>query len=154
MAQDKTANAYTNKFFNADFFKGMTPANGLFSFDFGSVMETQRKNIEAITEANKVFTENLQLAAKLQAKIMTQMIEDNTTIAQQIMADGTPEEKVSRQADIVRNAYERSVSEISELADLVSKSNRESGEIINKRVTASLSEFKKTIDKTKEKQAA
>ena len=155
MAQNNSANAYANKFFNTDFLKSFAPANNLFPFDFGAILETQRKNLQAVTEAQQLVVENFQAIAQRQSQILSQIVEDNTSIAQQIMTEGTPEEKVSRQAELVRTAYERSVSNLTELADLVSKSNRESGEIISKRVTASLTEFKSTIEKsTKEKEAA
>lgn len=143
-----------NKFFNTDFLKGLTPSATLFPFDFSSMMETQRKNMQAFTEAHKIAVENIQAIVQRQSQIMTQIVEDNTSLAQQIMAEGTPEEKVSRQTDLVRDAYERSVSNFTELAELVSKSNREAGDVISKRVTASLTEFKSTVEKVKTKEAA
>lgn len=149
MAQQSSsgANAYTNKFFNTDFLKGLMPANALFPFDFGAVLETQRKNMEALTEAQQIAVENLQAIAQRQTELLTQIVQDNTSLAQQIMAEGTPEEKVSRQTDLVRKSYERSVSGLTELSELVVKSNRETGEVISKRVTASLTELKSGLEK-------
>lgn len=158
MAQNTSSggNAYTNKFFNTDFMKGLMPANALFPFDLGAVMDIQRKNLEAFTEAQQIAVENLQAIAQCQTELLTQLVQDNTSLAQQIMTEGTPEEKVSRQADMVRKSYERSVSGLTELSDLVVKSNRETGEIISKRVTATLIEFKSGLEKapTKTKAAA
>ena len=152
MSQSTSSGA--GKFFNADFFKSFTPANTLFPVDFTSLFELQRKNMQAVTEAQQIFVENLQTVAKRQAQLLTQMVEDNTTVAQQIMTEGTPEEKFTRQADMARSAYERSVSNFNELTDLVSKSSREAGEVLNKRVTASLTEFKDSVEKAREKTAA
>jgi phasin family protein len=150
-----TANAYTNQFFNSDFLKGFTPVNGMFPFDMGAVMETHRKNIEALTEAQQIAMQNLQSIAQFQSEMMTQIVADNTTLARQILTEGTPEEKVSRQADMVKQSYERSVSTMTELSEMVTKSNREAGEIISKRVTSSLTEFKAGLEdgakKVKEK---
>jgi len=148
------ANAYTNKFFNTDFLKTMMPANALFPFDLGVALETQRKNIEALTEAQQITVENLQAIAQRQAELLTQMVQDNTSLAQQIMAEGTPEEKISRQTDLVRKSYERSVSNLTELSDMVVKSNREAGEVISKRVTASLAELKTGMEKSPAKTKA
>ena len=41
---------YTNKFFNTDFMKDLMPANGLLPFDLNDLLETQRKNMQAMTE--------------------------------------------------------------------------------------------------------
>lgn len=140
------ANAYTNQFFNTDFVKGLMPAN-LFPFDLGAVMETQRKNLEALSEAHQVAVSHLQSIAQRQTDMLTQLVADNTEIAQQILGEGTPEEKISRQADAVRQSYERSVSNLTEMTELVTRSNREAGEIINKRVAATLDELKSGLEK-------
>ena len=152
MSQSTSSGA--GKFFNAEFFKSLTPANTLFPVDFTSLFDLQRKNMQAVAEANKIVVENIQAIAQRQTQILTQIVEDHTSLAQQIMTEGTPEEKVTRQADLARDAYERSVSNFNELTELVSKSNREAGEVISMRVTASLSEFKDSIEKAKEKAAA
>lgn len=152
MSQSTSSGA--GKFFNAEFFKSFVPANTLFPVDLSAFLELPRKNIEAAIEVQQIMVENMQTLAKRQAQMLTQIVEDNTTVAQQIMAEGTPEEKFSRQADIARSAYERSVSGFNELTELVSKSNREAGEVISKRVTASLTEFKDSVEKTREKTAA
>lgn len=148
MAQYET---YTNKFFSTDFMKGLMPANSLFPVDFSALMEIQRKNLQAVSEIQQAAVESIQAIAQRQAALLSQIAEDNTTIAQQIMAEGTPEEKVARQADLVRKAYENSLSNINDLSDLVSKSGRDATEIISRRVTASLTEFKSTVEKAKPK---
>lgn len=146
-----TAQAYTNQFFNSDFLKGFSPVGGMFPFDMGAVMETHRKNIEAVAEAQQIALQNLQSIAQRQSEIMAQIVADNTTLVRQILAEGTPEEKVSRQADMVKKSYERSVTNLTELSEMVSKSNREAGEIISKRVTSSLTEFKAGLEDSTKK---
>lgn len=146
-----TANAYTNQFFNSDFLKGLTPAAGMFPFDMGAMMETHRKNIEAIAEAQQIAMQNMQSIAQFQSEMMTQIVADNTTLARQILTEGTPEEKVSRQADMVKKSYERSVTGLTELSEMVAKSNREAGDVISKRVTSSLTEFKAGLEYTTKK---
>ncbi|MDB5491845.1 MAG: phasin family protein [Micavibrio sp.] len=152
MSQSTSSGA--GKFFNADFFKSFTPANTMFPVDFASLFELPRKNMQAMIEAQQIMVENMQTVAKRQAQLLTQMVEDQTTVAQQIMSEGTPEEKFTRQTDMARSAYERSVSNFNELTDLLNKSSREAGEVLNKRVTASLTEFKDSVEKAREKAAA
>ncbi len=144
------------KFFDPEFAKSFTGFNG-FGLDINSLMETQRKNYEAITKAQKRAMEGLQAAAQRQGEIISQMVEDNTAIAQQMMGDGTPEQKVVKQADLVKKIYEQSVSNVQEIGGLLSKSGQDVGDILNKRVSASLGEFKTTLEqsaKTGTKKAA
>ena len=143
MTQDNqsTARTYTNKFFSGDAFKNFSALSSMLPFDLESVLETQRKNIEALTQVQQVAIENMQTISQYQAKWMSQMVEDNASLTKQILSEGSPEEKVSRQTDLVRESYERNLSNLTNLSELVSKGNRETGEIINKRVTASLTEF-------------
>lgn len=151
MANNTSPNAYANKFFNTDFLKGLIPANAMFPFDMDAMMEAQRKNMEALTEAQQVAVTHLQAIAQRQTELLTRMVADNTALAQQILAEGTPEEKMSRQADAVRKSYEMSVTNLAEMSDLVTQSGREAGEILNKRVTASLTELKSGLEKTQSK---
>lgn len=145
---------FTNKFFDMNSMKNLTPMAGMFPFDIGTVLETMRKNMQAMTEAQQIALENVQAIVQRQAEILTQMVEDNTGFAQQIMTEGTPEEKISRQAEIARKSYERSMSNLTELSDMLVKSNREAGEVISRRVTASLTEFKSNFEKGAERAKA
>lgn len=139
--------------FSIDFMKGLMPSTSMMPFDFGSIMETGRKNMQAMTEIQQRTAEGMQAIAKRQAEIMSRMVQDHTTLAQQMMTEGTPEEKVARQADIVLAAYENSMTGMTELSEMMTQTTRENGEIINKRVTGSLTEFKKSFDKDTRKAA-
>ena len=118
------------------------------TFDIQAFMETQRKNMQAISDAQSVAVENIQVIAQRQSAILSQMVEDNALITKELMAEGTPEEKIAKNADLVKKAYERSVKNMNELSELLSQSNQEAGEIINKRVKATLNEVKSTMEKT------
>lgn len=122
-------------------------------FDLQAFMETQRKNIQAITEAQQAAFEGVQALAHRQAEIISQMVEDNSTLAKGALSEGTPEEKMAQNADIFKAAYERSIENMNELSELINKSNQNATKIINKRVSASVNELKAAI-KTTDKKAA
>lgn len=124
-------------------------------FDIQSLMETQRKNIQAITEAQQIAIENFQAITQRQTEMLSQIVEENSKIATQIMGEGTPEEKIAKQADLFKGLYERSVKNINDLAEMVSNGNQEASKIINKRVSASITEIKSSlIEKQQQKRAA
>lgn len=139
--------------FKSDFTKSF-PGFQSFPFDMKSVMELQRKNAQAVIAAQQVAMESLQAIAQRQSEIMSQIVEDNSSIAKEILSEGTPEQKIAKQADLVKKSHEKTVTNMRELADMIGKSTTEASDIINKRISASLSEVKTAMEKSKGRQAA
>lgn len=134
-------------FFTQNDFTDMFKSYQSVPFDLQSFMETQRKNLQALTDAQQVAMENLQAIAQRQSVILSQMVEDNATITKQLMTEGTPEEKIAKNADLFKSAYERSVKNMNEIAEMLNQSGQEASAIINKRVTATMNEVKSALEK-------
>ena len=116
-------------------------------FDVKALLDIQRKNIEALSEANKLAFEGFQSAGQRQAEILSQILADTSSIVKEITAENTPEEKMTRQAELVKNAYEKSVTNWRELADIIGQSGKDATDIINDRVNSSLTELKSALKK-------
>lgn len=123
-------------------------------FDLKELMETQRKNMQAITEAQQCAMDGLQAVAQRQAEILSQMMEDNSRIAKEMMGEGTPEAKISKNAELFKTVYERTVRNMQELSEIINKSNIEASKVINKRVSATMNEIQSSLEKTQQKKAA
>lgn len=139
-------------FFDPSIFKQMMPKQGLSTspvFDMKQMMETQRKNMQAMSDLVQLGMESVQQAMSRQAELVGRMVQDNSSYASTIIAEGTPEQKVQRQADMVRKSYEATVAGAREVNEILTKSSEEVAAIINRRVTASLSEFKAAFDQGK-----
>lgn len=121
-------------------------------FDIKDFLETQRRNVQALSEAQQITVENLQAIAQRQAEILSQIVEDNSNIARELMVEGTPEEKISKNADLFKNLYERSIKNMNDLSEMISASNQEAGKIISKRVSATMNEIKSSLEKTQQQQ--
>ena len=115
--------------------------------DMDAVMAAQRRNIEALTTANKLAFEGMQAVARRQADIMRQMTEEMSSMLTTLMSAGTPEERLARQADATKQAFEKMLSNMRELAEMLGKSNTEAAEIIQNRVSESLDELKNMAKK-------
>lgn len=122
-------------------------------FDLKALLETQRKNIQALTEANKIAVGNLQAIAQRQTEILSQIVEDNSSLAKEMMTEGTPEEKIAKNAKLFKNVYERTVGSMKELSKIINKSNEEASTIINKRVAATMNEIQSSLEKSQKKAA-
>ncbi|HBR69575.1 MAG TPA: hypothetical protein DEA55_09395 [Rhodospirillaceae bacterium] len=147
-------NPFTEFFSKNDFAKAFEQYQNL-PFDMNSLLETQRKNIQALTEAQQHAMEGIQAIAQRQAQIVSQIVQDNSAIAKELMGEGTPEEKFSKNADMFKRIYERTIANLEELSEMVSKANNETGKIISKRVSASMNEIKGSVaEKKQQKKAA
>jgi phasin family protein len=135
-----------NPFLNTDFTKllGDFKVPGV---DVEAILSSQRKNIEAVTAANQLAIEGLQAVIRRQAEIVRASLEEAGSYVNQVAAAGTPEEKATKQAELLKVAFEKSLSNVKELAELVAKSNTEAADVLSKRVSESLEEVKTAITK-------
>ena len=100
---------------------------------------------EALTAANQAAVQGMQAVAQRQAEILSQAMNEVSTIAQQLSSAGNPQEMSTKQAEVARKAFEQALANMRELAEMVNKSNTDAFAIINKRVTESLQELKALV---------
>lgn len=147
----------TNQFFNFDFAKmiadfdptkiadefGKLAGNyKLPVIDIEAVMASQRKNIEALTVANKAAAEGMQKVTSRQAQILQETLDEATKTFANVGKTGDPSDVAARQAELLRVAFEKALANMSELADMVTKSSNEATTVVNQRISESLDEIK------------
>jgi phasin family protein len=110
--------------------------------DMDALMQSQRKNIEALTAANKLAFEGMQAVATRQTEILRQTMDELSKMMQEMMAAGTPEDRMAKQADLTKAAFEKSLANMKEIAEMIAKSNSEAADVITQRVSATLEEIK------------
>ena len=91
----KNNNSFTDFFAQNDFSKFFENYNSS-PVDMKAFLETQRKNLLAISEAQQTAVEGFQNLARRQTEILSQFVEDNSSIAKQALKEGTPEEKIAQ----------------------------------------------------------
>jgi phasin family protein len=117
------------------------------TFDVKAFMDSQMKNIQALTEAQQIAVDNLQSIAQRQSQFLTQLVEDNSKLAKEMMVEGSPEDKLAKNADLFKKLYERSVSNMDEISKMLNTSSQKASQILNKRVSASMNEIKDSLKK-------
>jgi phasin family protein len=110
--------------------------------DLDSLVASQKKNLEALTSANRVAYEGLQAVAKRQAEILQETMNEASKAVDQLSKTGSPPEIAAKQAELTKSAFERALANMRELAELVSKANQEATNTVNSRISASLDEIK------------
>lgn len=114
--------------------------------DFQALAEAQKRNLEALTAANKLAMEGAQAVARRNMEIMQQVMGEMTQAIQSIASvEGSPNAKAAQQTEMMKTAYERGVANMQEIAELIQKSNGEALGVLNRRFTESLEEVKSLV---------
>lgn len=117
--------------------------------DVEAMVASQRRNLDALTQANRLALEGVQALYKRQIEIMRQTVEESASAARSLAEAGTPQETAARQTQQMKEGFERALANARELSEIVSKSNSEAFDLLNKRFSAILDEIRETIAKQK-----
>ncbi|PZQ48085.1 MAG: phasin [Micavibrio aeruginosavorus] len=120
-----------------------------YPFDFKTILDAQRKNFQALTEANQRALQGWQAIAARQTEMVSQFVQDNSSLARETFTEGTPESKFAKQTELLKTSYETSVHNAQELVEMAQKCASDAAEVINDRVVATLGEIKATAKKAK-----
>lgn len=130
-------------------------------FDFGKIMNAfpfsgidlesliagQKKNIDALNEANRVAVSGLQALAKRQGEMLTDALTAAYAASQQLGASKDSRELLAKQAEVARDALEKGLANVRQLAEMVSTSTNKAIDVIGKRAAEALQEVKSQAEK-------
>ena len=109
--------------------------------DMSKILDAQRKNVEAITQANRIALEGVQSLMQRQAEIMQQSVEEATKMMQNFDPASDPTERVAQQTALAQQAFQQALDRMRELAEMANKSQAEAFEQIQARFSESLEEI-------------
>lgn len=115
--------------------------------DTAAMIESQRKNIEALSDANRLAFEGAKALTERQVEIMRQVMTDSTAAVKEMTTTGKPEDAMAKQAEWLKQGVARSVQNFRELAEMGAKSQTEAADVISKRITEGLDELRTAIKK-------
>jgi phasin family protein len=110
--------------------------------DMEAFVAASRRNMETLTAANRVALEGAQAVARRHMEIMQQSMTEMAEAMRSMATNETPQAKAARQAELIKQAYERAVSNMKEIGDLIQRSHGEAVELLNKRFTEAMDEVK------------
>ncbi|MFO1152879.1 MAG: phasin family protein [Rhodospirillales bacterium] len=144
------------------FFKGIDPAKmseemskmlGQYKVpgvDMDAIVASQKKNVEALVAANRTVVEGLQAVMRRQGEILQETMGEVTKAVQGLgKSASSPQDLVAAQADLAKKVFEKSLSSMREIAELVAKSQTDATQHINARISATLDELKQSVLKVK-----
>ena len=109
---------HSNPFNNFDFQSFFANAK-LSDLNFGALIAAQKKNIEAFVGANQIVNEGYQAVAKRQTAIAQGAIQAVQSQMGELMASGSPEEQIAKQADLMKTGIEQTAQSTREMSELI-----------------------------------
>ena len=94
--------------------------------DFAALVDRERKNIQALAEANRIAFEGWQRLVRRQAEMLQETMKKVVADAGQV--DGM------KRTDLAKEGFEKALANMRELAEMGSKSQREAFEVVRKRI--------------------
>lgn len=125
--EQSSANGFTNIM---DFSKFMPNMASVPGFDMEALMQAQRRNAEAFTQAGQRALQNMQAIMQRSNEMARESWQETASVASQIMSSGTPEEKIAKQTEVTKASIEKAVSNTRELTEMLTKSNMEAAEAL------------------------
>ena|SRR5665213_2027487 len=118
------------------------------NLDLDALAQTQRKNMEAFTQANKLALEGTQAWMKRNMELARQSMEDlSTMMSDMTKSSGSMEDRMARQAEFSKKAIEKGIANFRDLTEMVTKANTDAFGVLSKRVTESLEEVRELSQK-------
>src|SRR5262249_48248519 len=100
-----------------------------------------RRNIEALSTANQALVEGAQAISRRQAEVVRATVEDALKASKDILTSGTPETNLSKQAEVARNIFENTLSNLREITETATNAGSGGFDPLTRRMAESLEEI-------------
>jgi phasin family protein len=110
--------------------------------DVSAIMEARRKDIEALVAANQKAYEGMQKLGQRQAEMLRDAMAGWQATTAQVMSGQNPSAGAAKQAELGKQALERALANMRELAEMATTSQTQAWEVINKRFQENLKELR------------
>ena len=111
-------------------------------FDVEAVWAAQRRNIEALSQANQAAMAGVQALAKHQIELTRETFEGFSALWRDLAQPGSSDDRVAKNTEYVKQVLENGVKHGGEIATIAAKAGSEAAEILHKRTTEGLDEIR------------
>lgn len=111
--------------------------------DLETIVAMQRKNIEAVTQANQLAIEGAQAVLRYQLEMARRTMEEfSSMFASFLQPNGSMEDRVAKHSEFSKSAMEKGMTNVRDISDLVTKANTDAFNVLSRRMTESLDEIR------------
>lgn len=111
-------------------------------FDVEAAWAAQRRNIEAVSQANQFAVEGVQAVAKRQIEMTREAFEGFSALWRDLATPASTEDRIAKNTDYVKQIIEKGVKHGGEIATIATKAGSAAAEILHKRTNESLDEIR------------
>ncbi len=111
-------------------------------FDVEAVWAAQRRNIEALSQANQLAVDGVQALAKRQIELTREAFEGFSALVRDLTQPASTEDRIAKNTEYAKQMLEKGVSHGREIAALAAKTGTEAAEVLHKRANESLDEIR------------
>jgi phasin family protein len=130
------------EFFRQNDFTKHLAALKMPGIDPESLMAAQKKNMDALVEANKAAAAGYQDLFKKQVAIFEETMAEAQNQLKVFEATRIDPEKAKAQADLAKAAFEKALANMQALAESAQKANADAYEIVSARIKDSIAELR------------
>jgi phasin family protein len=112
------------------------------SFDVEAIAATQRKNLEALTQANQLAVEGVSALAERQVGILQQAIAEASGLFREWTQPGAADERLAKSVDAAKQTFEKGLANARELNDLSAKAGMDVFSVLARRLSQSFDEVR------------
>jgi phasin family protein len=117
--------------------------------DMEAFVAASRRNMETLAAANRVALEGAQAVARRHMEIVQQSMGEMTEAVRALSSVESPQAKAAKQAELLKQTYERAVGNMKEIGDLMQNSHAEAMKLLNTRFAEAMDEVKALANKSK-----
>jgi phasin family protein len=111
-------------------------------FDVEAIAQTQRKNLEALTQANQLAVEGVRALAERQVGIVQQAMAEASGLLREWTQPGAADERLAKNVEVAKQAFEKGLANARELNDLSAKAGLDVFSVFARRLSQSFDEVR------------
>ena len=119
--------------------------------DSEALMAAHKRNMDALTQANRAAMEGAQAVGRRHMEIMQQSMAEITETMRALASADAPQDRAAKQAELLRRGYERALDNAREMSALIQQANGQAVGVLNQRFVEAMDEVKALVDQAKPK---
>ena len=116
--------------------------------DVEAMWAAQRRNMEALSQANQLAVEGVQAVARRQIEVARQSFEDFSTLLRDLAQPGSAQDRVAKNTEYAKQMLEKGINHGREITTMASKAGAEAADVLHKRAAETLDEMRSYASKT------
>lgn len=108
-----------------------------------TMVAIQRKNLEALSQAQQVAIEGVHAVMRHQLAFAQRAVADCANLFTGLAApNGSMQDRLAQHADVSKSTFEKGLSNMREMTDIVTKANAEAINVLTRRMSESFDEIR------------